>query len=132
MMFPNTIRTFFFFSLLVINDKSALSDWYSWLSVKMRKLASPSIHDLLLDLSVSLCVCVCVRACVCACVHVLSSLFTLPLCCFQISCQKWRRGLFWWEKRVEMERWSKHCRYIITLLTLKAQCGPLTSINVEG
>lgn len=37
----------------------------------------------------------------------------------QICCQKWRQGLFLWERRAEMERWSKHCRYITPLLILK-------------
>ncbi|KAG7237411.1 hypothetical protein INR49_032402 [Caranx melampygus] len=35
----------------------------------------------------------------------------------KICYQKWRRGLFLWEKRAEMEHWSKHYRYIIPLLT---------------
>lgn len=29
---------------------------------------------------------------------------------FQTCCQNWRRELFWWERRAEMERCSKRCR----------------------
>lgn len=74
----------------------------------------------------SLCVCVCVFSCFWfpfpfSCCSLW--LYSVHLC--QICCQKWRHGLFWWEKQAEIESWPKHCRYVVPLSTLHFHCASI-------
>ena len=103
----------------------------------MRKLSSPPRDDMLLDLSLfqfffsSTVVLWLLLRHECMCVTFpLLHVHSVPLLLPQICCQKWRRGLFWWEKQAEMEHWSKHCRYSIPLLTLTVHWGSLVPIKV--